>query len=191
MTFIKGFIHAGLIRQLAIAHIALLAIGCLIEDRLPEKAFVVGDFDLWQCDIAVDKANKYLDKPIRLPDQCDGKRLAECIKKMSVEEEIKLNAFMEIYFGDNTPEVGTALKKAFTKDTLDAFWQRNLKNSYDLKKNLKTYAESGFDLSQLEFLLDLENQNVAAEYAKFSNKRKKEKIQYEKTEVKQTSEFKS
>lgn len=64
-------------------HLYLLAIACLIEDRLKHKAFVYGDITYGQCVVAVDMANKYLEKKIVLPDRC----VLECLyERISVLE---------------------------------------------------------------------------------------------------------
>lgn len=55
-------------------HIALLAIGCLLADRLGHKVYVYGDITLGQCRRAVELANQVLDTPISLPDFCDCQR---------------------------------------------------------------------------------------------------------------------
>ena len=46
-------------------HMYLLAVACLMEDRLGEKAFIHGDITLGQCRKAVELANRYLKEPIR------------------------------------------------------------------------------------------------------------------------------
>lgn len=67
-------------------HIYLLAIACLIESRLGNKAFVYGDITRAQCKRAVELANIHLKEPIDIPARCDKerfwKRFLLILKKM-------------------------------------------------------------------------------------------------------------
>jgi hypothetical protein len=69
----------------------LLAIACLIEARLGEKAFVYGDITKGQCKKAVELANKHLKKPIDVPDRCDMERFYRRISKLQMSEKEQLN----------------------------------------------------------------------------------------------------
>ncbi len=68
----------------------LLAVACLLEDRLGEKAFVYGNITKDQCQEAVELANPYLRRPIRVPDRCERERLYRRIQKLPFEEAEKV-----------------------------------------------------------------------------------------------------
>lgn len=71
-------------------HIPLLAMCCLIEDRLGAQAFTYGDITLGQCRKAVELANEQLAQPISLPGSCDGDRLFRHIQALPIPEEEQL-----------------------------------------------------------------------------------------------------
>lgn len=74
-------------------HMYLLAIACLIEARLGEKAFVYGDITRGQCKKAVELANKHLAEPIDIPDRCDMERLFKRVSKLQLSEKEKFAIF--------------------------------------------------------------------------------------------------
>lgn len=76
--------------------IYLLAIGCLIQARLGTKAHIYGDITLEQYGRAVRLANKYLEKPIRLPEQCDHERLCKRIEKIDITDKEKADIFFKV-----------------------------------------------------------------------------------------------
>ena len=56
-------------------HMYLLAIGCMVADRLGRKAYISGDITKDQCIEAVRMANTFLDRPIRIPSTCAPEEL--------------------------------------------------------------------------------------------------------------------
>jgi hypothetical protein len=83
-------------------HIYLLAIACLIEYRLKDKAFVCGDISYDQCKKAVELINRYLDELIDLPVSCDEKRLMERIKKLPIKEAEKSELFKALHLKEDS-----------------------------------------------------------------------------------------
>ena len=75
----------------------LLAVACLIEARLGEKAFSYGDMTYDQYRTSVRIANQYLDKAIEMPDRCYKNRFWNRVSKLPLSEEDKIATFEEFY----------------------------------------------------------------------------------------------
>lgn len=126
-------------------HIYLLAIACVIEARLKEKAFVYGDITRGQCRLAVDFANLYLKEPIDLPDRCDMTRLHRRVSKLPLGEKEKINVFENFYLGTIDEEYGEYLRKydiANYKDLL------NYKTDKTINPNLEKALQESFQFYQ-------------------------------------------
>jgi hypothetical protein len=147
---------------------ALLAIACLIEDRLKDKAFVYGAITLSYCRKATMIANQYLEKPIGLPACCDAERFFSRIKKLPIDDNEKIRGFIDLYLGDKGPGFGQILRKYFSEEALYSFWRHVFKESEDYNNSigyeLRNYEKWQFDLSKLEKLLNLEKPDVKREY---------------------------
>ena len=77
-------------------HMYLLAIACLIEARLGNKAFVYGDITKEQCIEAVELANKHLKTSIEIPDRCDRKRFCKRVSKLPISPTEQETIFKEL-----------------------------------------------------------------------------------------------
>lgn len=77
-------------------HLYLLAVGCLVEARLPGAAVVWGDITLGQCKRAVRWANQYLDIPIELSDRAHMDNLYKRVSKLKLQGMGKLEAFLAL-----------------------------------------------------------------------------------------------
>lgn len=78
---------------------SILALAFLVEARLPDKAFVYGDFDYKLALEAVEKINKHLKKAIGLPVVCRSEALMTLVKETNFSEEEKLKLFVNTYMG--------------------------------------------------------------------------------------------
>lgn len=103
-------------------HMYLLAIACLVENRLKEKAFVYGDITKGQCVKAVDIANKYLPNKIEVPDRCDMKKLFLRVSQLNLSGEEKLDVFETMYLGNKEEEFGNFIRKNFTSEVWNLYW---------------------------------------------------------------------
>lgn len=134
-------------------HMYLLAIACLIEARLGEKAFVYGDITRGQCKKAVELVNKHLDYPIDIPDRCDMERLEERISKLSLTEREKLSIFEKMYLGTKDKEFGLYLRTQFSEKSQDEYWKKVFEHSnigtVGFVEEIKDYLLWGFDLARL------------------------------------------
>lgn len=104
-------------------HIYILAIACMIENRLGEKAFVDGDISYEQCQRAVELANEHLEKPIDLPDRCVAERFIKRVKKLPLSEAEQFTAFDELYLGVQDTDYVKSVRQGFSKDILGADWE--------------------------------------------------------------------
>ncbi len=134
-------------------HIYLLAIACLIESRLKGKVLVNGDITRGQCKKAVQLANRYLFKPIDIPDICDIQRLAERVSKFPISESKQLEALEHFYLGTKDKEFGKCIRNVFSEEAFNNYWKNRLKKSYigtiGFSRDIKEYFLWGFDLQKL------------------------------------------
>lgn len=134
-------------------HMYLLAIACLIEDRLGEKAFVYGDITLGQCRKAVKMANQYLNKPIELPARCDPERFYARVQKLPLKETEKITLFEHFYLGIQDEHFGNFERTHFSTEALLEHWKARFSGSTigtrGFYKYIKTYLASGFGLEEL------------------------------------------
>lgn len=119
-------------------HIYLLAIACLIEDRLGEKAFVCGDITQGQCRKAVELANQYLKKPIRIPARCESERLLARIRKLPLTDMEKAAAFEYFYLGIRDMRFGDFERDNLGEVVMQAYWKQSWIPSSTPKKSVYT-----------------------------------------------------
>ena len=126
-------------------HIYLLAIACVIEARLKEKAFVHGDITREQCKLAVDFANIYLKEPIDLPDRCDMTRLYKRVSKLPLSDKEKISVFEKLYLGTQEAEFGEYWHKYDIGDYKDLL---NYKIGKTINPNLEKAVQESFQFYQ-------------------------------------------
>lgn len=134
-------------------HIYLLAIACMIEDRLGEKAVVYGDITRGQCVRAVELANRYLEEPIRLPCRCDPGRLYERVRRLPLGKQEVLPFFFGAYMGKKNAEFGKFVCEHFSKEELTEYWQRRFAGEHPdtlrYERVLHEYLTLGFGFEEL------------------------------------------
>lgn len=139
-------------------HIYILAIACMIESRLGEKAFVDGNITYGQCQRAVELANEHLEKPIDLPDRCVAERFIKRVKKLPLNEAEQYTMFESLYLGDQDANFVKCLKQGFSKDILGTDWED------DAESTVEEYPEN-------EVQLDTE-EGMGQENTKYETKEK-------------------
>lgn len=141
-------------------HMYLLAVACLIEARLGEKAFVYGDITRGQCKKAVELANKYLEKPIEIPDRCDVNRLWRRVSKLPIKEMEKFEAFERFYLGTKDAQFGEYLRAVVPEHIYDEYWKRRFQDCHietiGFDAAINDYFLWGFDLRKLCRRIDFE-----------------------------------
>ena len=143
-------------------HMYLLAIACLIEERLGEKAFVYGDITFGQCRKAVEMANFYLKKSIRIPARCEVDRLYGRIQKLPLEEPEKIDVFEQLYLGVKDKSFYDFVKENFDAAAMQERWKKIFAESKigtrGFAKDLKEYLSSGLGLEELCGIVRLEEE---------------------------------
>ena len=134
-------------------HIPLLAMCCLIEDRLGARAFTYGDITLGQCRKAVELANRHLDQPILLPDSCDGDRLIRRVQALHIPIEEQINLLGWGYLGSKDPVLGDRIRNAFGDEACYRYWKSRFEET-QIEANgfstcLREYLNMGFPLERL------------------------------------------
>ena len=152
-------------------HMFLLAIACMIESRLGEKAFVGGDITRGQCRKAVEIANEYLEKPIEMPDRCNKEQLYNRIIKLPFSSKNHISTFVNLYLGTKDAEFGKYLRSTFSEDVCYEYWKNRFHNSYietiGFNENLKEYLLWGFDLEKLLGLVNYHDKKNQPQYEMF------------------------
>lgn len=154
-------------------HMYLLAIACLIEDRLEEKAFIYGDITQGQCRKAVKMANQYLKKPIQIPARCDKDRLYKRIWQLPIEEIEKIDVFEHFYLGVKDKAFYHFIRSHFREDVIGKYWEQRFADSYigtrGFARVLKEYLSSGAGLEELCGIVCMEDKEGNLQYEKFIN----------------------
>ena len=152
-------------------HMYLLAIACLIEARLGEKAFVYGDITKGQCKKAVELANKHLKKPIDVPDRCDMERFYRRISKLQMSEKEQLNIFNTLYLGTKDGEYGEYVRSRYSEEACEEYWKGVFANYYigtiGFNDHINDYLLWGFDLAKLCRLVNYNDKENEPQYEQF------------------------
>ena len=152
-------------------HMYLLAIACLIESRLGEKAFVYGDITRGQCRKAVELANQHLEKTIDIPARCDMDRFFKRVSKLPIGEKEQLAVFDCLYLGRKSAEYGEYLRSRYSEELFDEYWKNKLGRytigTKGFSDYLKNYLLWGFDLRKLCSLVNYNDKNNIPQYDKF------------------------
>lgn len=152
-------------------HLLVLAIGCLIQARLGDRAVIYGDITAGQCRRAVEMINEHLDTPIEVPDRCDMERLFCRVTRLDESDQIRLAAFVDLYLGEKSAAFGEYLRTVFTKDTCEAYWRERFKENTigtgGFSQCMKEYLLWGFDLETLCRVVNFTDRNGIEQYEMF------------------------
>ena len=133
-------------------HLPLLAVCCLIQDRLGAQAFVYGDITAGQCRRAVEMANAYLDPPISVPDFCSS-ALIPHIHALPIPEEEQIALLGWAYTGKKDAAYGAALRESFGEEACARMWDARCEEYNGeldgVMRLLTDYLNQGFDLEAL------------------------------------------
>lgn len=155
-------------------HMYLLAIACLIESRLGQKASIYGDITKGQCERAVRLANEQLDRTIHTPDRCDAGRWLDRIKLLSISETNKLETFIDMYLGRRDAEFGKIIREHFSEQACDEYWTERFQQlevtMVGFSDVLADYLLWGFDLERMCSFVCFRDDKGNAHYEKFVRK---------------------
>ena len=152
-------------------HMYLLAIACMIESRLGQKAYVFGDITKGQCERAVRMANEHLDQKICTPDRCDKDRLLARISNLAFTEIEKLHLFTGMYLGRKDSEFGKSIRNHFSEQTCNVYWEKRFQR-YQISMRgfdsvLEDYLMWGFDLEKMCSFVQFKDDEGNAHYEDF------------------------
>jgi hypothetical protein len=99
-------------------HIAMLAVGLMVETRFPGKAAILGDCDQEQVDAALDWANPFLKSPAVPPVCLDPDRLYGRLKALHSDPEVVRLAFKLIFQGPAEDENAYLARREGAKEVL-------------------------------------------------------------------------
>lgn len=152
-------------------HMYLLAIACLIEERLGEKAFVYGDITRGQCKKAVELANKHLEEPINIPERCDTERLWKRLGKLPFNERERLTVFDYLYLGTKDAGFGEYIRSICPVHILDEYWKSRFEHSQigtiGFDEDINEYLLWGFDLEKLCGFVNYNDEGNSPKYEQF------------------------
>lgn len=174
-------------------HMYVLAIACVVEDRLKDKAFVYGDITRGQCCEAVNMANQYLDSPITTPSRCDMVRFFQRVKKLPFSNSEQFVIFKNLYLGEKDSAFGEFIRNNWTREILEDYWKTcfaKAKNSISrFAKELKAYLYWGFDLSSLCDLICFAEDEKGISYETFIRQLLETKIYVKEKDCRDIFEF--
>ena len=152
-------------------HIYLLAVAALIEARLGRKAFTYGDITRGQFKRAVEIANRYLEKPIDLPDRCYMDRLVKRVLELPLSPREQLAVFERFFLGTKDAEFGKYMRLMFSEEVIADYWRNRFKNSkigtYGFDDLINDYLLWGFELRDLCDYVNFECEEGENNYEKF------------------------
>ena len=134
-------------------HIPLLAVCCLIQDRLGDQAYVYGDINAGQCRRAVKLANEHLERPISVPDTCDPERMLRRLQRLALPDEKRLELLDWAYLGKKDAAFGDAMRRVSGEAECYRMWEERFQDcptgTRGFQKQLTEYLNTGFDLERL------------------------------------------
>lgn len=132
-------------------HMGLLAIGCMMEDALGNKAVVEGDITYGQCVTAAKMASEALGRKIKLPVCCRLNDLCERVNNLnSLNSKEKIKFILNKYMGDTDLETGACIRSYFSAEAIEEYWKESINDfecgTIGFNRKMKTYFLLGFEL---------------------------------------------
>jgi hypothetical protein len=115
-------------------HLAILAVGILVENRFPQGSYVIGDIDRGQVENVVNWMAAVLKQPVTWPICLDGERLYTRLKSLYEDEKWAIRRFTALFRGSAEEQLEILLRCAGHSLVLE-----------HLRQELEYYS----DLSQL------------------------------------------
>lgn len=111
-------------------HMALLAIGCLLDDRLNGQVICGSDITYGQCKYAIEKANKILKKKIGMPLRCRMEDLYKRVRQLPIEPHQMIDAFAEAYLGAKDEQYYKFVAEYFSEEEQFLFVKEKINDHY-------------------------------------------------------------
>lgn len=131
---------------------SILGIAFLIEARLPDKAFVHGNFFPEFAEKALLKINKLLKEPIELPVVCRPEVLIKYVMQANGTKEAKFSFFKNTYLYLETEEYWKALEENFSEDFIGDYIKKNRDEKIKtIEENRKQKKDKKYDKEKREY----------------------------------------
>jgi hypothetical protein len=151
-------------------HMYLLAIACMIESRLGNKAFISGDITRGQCVKAVEMANQYLTKPVEMPSRCDLERFYKRISMLPLDDLEQFELFDALYLGNKDADYGAFIRKQYSSEVFHRYWKNEFKDinpkDIGLSRPFSHYMLWGFGLEQVFDYIQLKTKKSYTDFIK-------------------------
>ena len=113
-------------------HMALLAIGCLLDNRLNGDAICGSDITYGQCEYAIKKANEILKEKIGMPLRCRMEDLYKRVRQLPIEPHQALNAFAATYLGAKDERYYKFVAEHFSDEEQYLFIKEKMNDNYSV-----------------------------------------------------------
>lgn len=107
-------------------HTGLLAIACLLDDRLNGDVVCGSDITYGQCKHAVEIVNKILKKKIGMPLRCRIEDLYKRVRQLPIEKEQMLDAFAVTYLGIKDEQYYKFVEEHFSDEEQYSFFKEKM-----------------------------------------------------------------
>ena len=108
---------------------------------------------------------------IDVPDRCDPERLADRVQQLPLSRKEQLTAWKEFYLGNDTEELGNAMRTHFLVEVCEEYWRDRFAgyhvDSYGFSLRIREYLSLGFDLEKLCSLVIYEDKYGRPRYELF------------------------
>ena len=111
-------------------HAGLLAVGCLLDDRLNGEVVCGSDITYGQCKYAIEKANKILKKKIGMPLRCRMEDLYNRVRQLPIEKSQMLEAFAATYLGAKDEQYYKFVAEHFSDEEQYLFIKEEMSGRY-------------------------------------------------------------
>lgn len=111
-------------------HMALLAIGCLLDNRLNGEAICGSDITYGQCECAIEKANKILKEKIGMPLRCRMEDLYKRVRQLPIEPRQMLESFAAAYLGTKDERYYKFVAEHFSDEEQYLFIKEKMNQPY-------------------------------------------------------------
>ncbi|NOQ35114.1 MAG: hypothetical protein GQ569_04380 [Methylococcaceae bacterium] len=91
-------------------HIAIMAVALLIENRLPNQAYIQGDITQGIARLVVKWLNSFLEKPVMMPVCMDSDRLWQRLSQAYQDDNLATQRFNTLYIGSEEDKLTTIAK---------------------------------------------------------------------------------
>ena len=108
-------------------HGALLAVACLLDDRLNGEVVCGSDISYGQCKHAVEIVNKILKKKIGMPLRCRMDDLHQRVRNLPIEANQKIKAFATTYLGIKDEQYYKFVEEHFSDEEQYLFIKERMK----------------------------------------------------------------